>query len=358
MSSFVELIACETADARVVCEALVDWFKRYGVVRQWVSDQGSHFKNQVMDMLRKVVGSQHHFTTAYCPFANGTVEVVNRMILKCIKSSMSELKLSVTQWYIILPLVQAAINGMPSDKLGGIAPVTAFAALPASNPLHSIFVPSTKTSVSVNWVRSAQGEHVKNVQRSLENMHKYVSEQANQKREKARNRHATKRGVAMPRFEIGDFVLVGRVIKSNKLALHWKGPWRIVRALNDFTFEVQNLCEPYEVIVRHASRLKFYDEASRNVAEDLIEHIKYSEGGHLVQKFMNVRKNAYGEWEIQVKWIGMEDEEPTWEPARIMLEDVPILLKQFVDQHGTAPITAMWRSITKKTSREKSGGRK
>jgi hypothetical protein len=44
MSGFAELIPCKTCTAEEVVDALGDWFKRYGPLHQWVSDQGAHFK--------------------------------------------------------------------------------------------------------------------------------------------------------------------------------------------------------------------------------------------------------------------------------------------------------------------------
>jgi hypothetical protein len=43
MSGFVELIACVSATSDEVYHGLMDWFKRFGVVPQWVSDRGAHF---------------------------------------------------------------------------------------------------------------------------------------------------------------------------------------------------------------------------------------------------------------------------------------------------------------------------
>ncbi|KAE8999859.1 hypothetical protein PR001_g18944 [Phytophthora rubi] len=81
MSGYTELVGCPAATADEALSALVDWFKRFGIVYQWVSDQGTHFKNQLIGSLRRLFGAQHHFVTAYCPWANGSVEVVNRLVL-------------------------------------------------------------------------------------------------------------------------------------------------------------------------------------------------------------------------------------------------------------------------------------
>ncbi|KAL3670077.1 hypothetical protein V7S43_004393 [Phytophthora oleae] len=65
MSGFVELVERGAATARETADALLAWFKRFGVVIMWVSDRGAHFKNEVIELLRKALGGAHHFVT-YC----------------------------------------------------------------------------------------------------------------------------------------------------------------------------------------------------------------------------------------------------------------------------------------------------
>ncbi|KAE8951185.1 hypothetical protein PF011_g33033 [Phytophthora fragariae] len=117
MSGYVELIACPNPTADYVYTGLMDWFKRFGVVLQWVSDQGAHFRNQVIERLQRALGAQHHFTTAYTPWANGTVEVVNRELLRAVKALLSERQLPVRDWPAVLSVVQGALNAMPADRL-------------------------------------------------------------------------------------------------------------------------------------------------------------------------------------------------------------------------------------------------
>ncbi|POM60165.1 hypothetical protein PHPALM_31010 [Phytophthora palmivora] len=105
----------------------------------WVSDQGSHFKNLVMEELATLLGVQHHFVTAYCPWANGTVEVVNRQLLKCLRSLLSGRKIPPARWVSVLRVVRTALNHQSADRLGNRAPVTAFTGLPATTPVSVIF---------------------------------------------------------------------------------------------------------------------------------------------------------------------------------------------------------------------------
>ena len=51
MSGYVDLTVCSTASAENVQNALLEWFKRLGISKTWVSDRGSHFKNQVMEKI-------------------------------------------------------------------------------------------------------------------------------------------------------------------------------------------------------------------------------------------------------------------------------------------------------------------
>lgn len=138
-SGFVELIPCKSADAATCAQGLLQWFKRFGVATTWVSDQGAHFKNAVIETLARVLGVQHHFVTAYCPWSNGTVEVVNRLLLKCLRALLSERKISRARWESVLGVVQMALNYQPADRLENRAPVTAFTCLPAITPLSVVF---------------------------------------------------------------------------------------------------------------------------------------------------------------------------------------------------------------------------
>ncbi|OWZ11929.1 Retrotransposon protein, Ty3-gypsy subclass [Phytophthora megakarya] len=143
---FLSLPACTTGDQYV--QVLKDDMSGYCelvvcAVPQWVSDLGTHCKNQLLELLRKSYGGAHHFTTAYCPWANGTVEVVNRLGLKSLRAILSELKLHILDWPTVLPLVQSALYQTPVERLGGVDPVTAFTALPSSPPIHTILHPQT-----------------------------------------------------------------------------------------------------------------------------------------------------------------------------------------------------------------------
>ena len=82
LSHFVELIPCCKATAFVVAEEWLDWYKRFVLALNYVSDQGTHFKNQ--------------------------------------------------------PSVQSAVNHASLPNLGGLASFIVFTGIPAQNPLDVI----------------------------------------------------------------------------------------------------------------------------------------------------------------------------------------------------------------------------
>jgi IS30 family transposase len=160
MSGFVEFVECREATAEMVLEAFMEWFSHFGVVYSWVTDQGTHFKNQVIEHLRKQLGAHHHFTIAYCPWSNGTVEVVNRLLLRCIKALLSERKMQEAEWPKLLRLVQMALNGRTSTRLKNQAPITAMTALSADG-LKKYIVKTEPVHVEdVQEVWQEQQEHM------------------------------------------------------------------------------------------------------------------------------------------------------------------------------------------------------
>eukprot|EP00171_Calliarthron_tuberculosum_P021340 IDg21340t1 len=119
LSGYVWLVPTESTDAKIVANTLLTWFSSFGVVRNWVSDRGSHFKNELIRILKESLQGHHHFTLAYCPWSNGTVEVVCRELLRALRALLSEFKLSAKRWPSVFPLVQSALNSSILPRLGG-----------------------------------------------------------------------------------------------------------------------------------------------------------------------------------------------------------------------------------------------
>jgi hypothetical protein len=68
-----------------------------------VSDQGTHSKSKMVAELCRQLKCKQEFVVAYSPFANGTVERVNRVVLAVLRELLSELKLSFDDWPYVLP---------------------------------------------------------------------------------------------------------------------------------------------------------------------------------------------------------------------------------------------------------------
>jgi hypothetical protein len=61
-SRFVQLTGHKTCKANDAVDAMQQWFGYFGVVPHWMSDQGPHYKNQVVEMLKRAYGAGHSFS--------------------------------------------------------------------------------------------------------------------------------------------------------------------------------------------------------------------------------------------------------------------------------------------------------
>jgi transposase InsO family protein len=152
-SSHVWLKQCKKADADCTVAVLIEWFAAFGVAPQWVSDQGSHFKNQVMMDVQKQLGTNHHFTTAYSPWENGTVEAVYKQTIRAARAMLSEMQLAPEEWPCVLPAIQAVFNNSPSSHRAGQTPLTAFTGHVRDSPL-SLTIQHLDTNKSLSFVKA------------------------------------------------------------------------------------------------------------------------------------------------------------------------------------------------------------
>jgi len=259
ISGFTRVRHCEHADSTAVATHLLDWIADFGIPQVQVSDQGSHFKNQVISEINKKLKSQHHFTTAYSPFANGSIEIIVKDFSTTLQKLRIETNTSIREWKSLLPMIQFALNHSPRKDKCNLSPVEIMTGIKPSNALDAIFAPfNTKFSAKPLSMEELH-KHVEELSSSLSLMHKAVDEQVSSKR--AANRRRRLKHSKRINFGLGDFVLISipkRKIR-NKLQIIWSGPHRIVEVLSDYVFKVETMDASKSEIV-HAQRIRFYCE--------------------------------------------------------------------------------------------------
>jgi Integrase core domain/Chromo (CHRromatin Organisation MOdifier) domain len=329
LSGYVWFVPSTNADAAAVVDALTSWFASFGVATTCVSDRGSHFKNRVIDGVRHALKSRHHFITAYCPWANGTVERACKEVLRACRALLSEFRLVPASWPEVYKLIQAILNNSVSPQRGNYAPLTAaFTGRPADNPLlHT----DTGTPMKIAFIRLRQLLHIEELCTAVAAVHKQAADIAGSGRSKSRV-SSRKALAAYPSLEVGDFVLVARRDHhaGDKLTLRWRGPQRIVGTLSDHVYEVQDLVNDGITSV-HISRLRFYHDPSLDISADLLAQISHNNQGYTVQSLVDLRYDPEGqEFLVLVSWLGFEPHENTWEPLLQLSEDIPDLVRQFL----------------------------
>ncbi|GMF30938.1 unnamed protein product [Phytophthora lilii] len=88
LTHFCELIPADSANSEVVVASILDWFKRFGLPESWESNNGSHFKSEVMASLCERLKAQQAFVPVYTPWINGTVKRLNRDILQVLRAML------------------------------------------------------------------------------------------------------------------------------------------------------------------------------------------------------------------------------------------------------------------------------
>jgi hypothetical protein len=323
-SKFVRLTPCANANATNAVQAIIEWFSLFGVSNQFISDQGTHFINDVMTLLQQRLLVQHHFTAAYAPWSNGQVERVNREIRELLSTLITENRLQNEAWTELLPIVNFVLNNTPSKRLGGHSPVEVFTGHKPTSPLSVIFRPEATEFTTIPMDSAAIKASVTALQSSLHEIHQRVN--SIQPRKKAH-----RKGEKEIDFEIGDYVLISRINDKGKDKTRnlWSGPARITAKINDRLFETTNLVSN---ITRqhHADFLKRYSDKHLTVTKQLRDFIAHGGGAAIITRIGNHRLNGRT-WELQIFWQGYPDDEATWEPLQTINQDAPVLVRRYIN---------------------------
>ena len=241
LSSYIWFVPTTNASSDFAARALARWIRTFTAMTTWVSDQGTHFKNEVMNILANDYRITHHFTTAYSPWSNGTVEAVNRNVMSACRALTTEAKLGPHDWPELVPVLESIINEAPTARLGkrsdGVSrsPLEVMTGL---KPRRSILRGATgihgSKSLILDRVRAEQSFNIEKLQKDLDLMHKSVNNVVSRNRARQIKAHNKRTNIVAPSFSIGDFVLVRRgQDKGHKMNFRWLGPRRILNAESD-----------------------------------------------------------------------------------------------------------------------------
>jgi transposase InsO family protein len=130
------------------------WFAVFGVVLLWISDRGSHVKNGVVRRVQKELKATHHFTTANCPWSNGTIESACKQVIRDCRVVLSEMKMYTEEWPEVVNMVQSVLNNSISTRLNKRTPMKVFTGHVETTPLELMLKDNVPVNAPLEFIKA------------------------------------------------------------------------------------------------------------------------------------------------------------------------------------------------------------
>ena len=223
LSKFVVAKALPTCTAQVAAEFIVETALTFGVPSQLLTDNGTHFKNELFQCLSKTMGFEHILSTPYHPQTNGQTERWNatmrpKLAMLCQNKEVN--------WDDFLPGVTHAYNTSTHATTGYSPSFLMFGReIPlAFDPAR----PVLQLPKVLNYV-----EHLSRYRTMIL---KSAKDNIRRQQQMAKQRHDRHRRA--PVYEVGQLVFMRRQGSRNKFDERQSGPFRVVGKVgsNDLTY--------------------------------------------------------------------------------------------------------------------------
>ena len=118
VSRFVWLEEAVSCSMEVAARSVLKWCASLGVPKAFTSDGGTHFTEQGMQMVSSRLGVVHHFGVANVSRSHGTVERMNREVVKTFRAVLSKRCRPPSEWPLAWGAVQWALNSAYRERMG------------------------------------------------------------------------------------------------------------------------------------------------------------------------------------------------------------------------------------------------
>jgi hypothetical protein len=178
-------VPCRTADAAATVDALMRWFAVFGVVLLWISDRGSHFKNEVVRRVQKELKAKHHFTTANYPWSNVTIESACKQVIRAFRAVISVLKMYADEWPEVVSMVQSVLSNSLSTGLNKRKPMQVFTGHAKTTSLALMLKDNVPVNLPLDFVKTKKLLEVEKLSKAMTEIHAQVAEKSSRDREAA-----------------------------------------------------------------------------------------------------------------------------------------------------------------------------
>ncbi|CAF1418923.1 unnamed protein product [Adineta ricciae] len=245
LSKFVFARAVPSATGAAAAEMLLeDIILKHGSIRYLQSDQGTHFRNELLSAITNLTGCQQVFSIPYHPMSNGQVERFNSTFCGQLKKYCRD---NLTEWDNYLSAVVWAYNStihattrfIPYELAFNRRPLTPFVSTPPVVRLmksHDYWEKATRfKSIAIQSARS-------NIQRQ-QNTSKTRYDQ----------------GRRNPTYEPGDLVWLKQINNRTKFDVRYHGPFVILERDTPVKYLIEHSEMGYRQWEHLNNLIPFYD---------------------------------------------------------------------------------------------------
>ncbi|CAF1358267.1 unnamed protein product, partial [Didymodactylos carnosus] len=232
LSKYVFAKALPSATAKDAAQMIYeDIVLKHGAIKQLQSDQGPHFKNELMEAITKLTGCKQIFSIPYHPMSNGQVERFNSTFCDQLKKYNN---ININDWDEYLQSIVFAYNS-------GIHATTGFTPYEVAFT-RKLLSPFDPPSAIITMSKSNDYWDKANAIKKI--VIRAVRFNIQQQQQLSKQRYD--RGRQHPQYKIDDLVWVKILTERSKLDGRHHGPFRIVQKLSDVKFIVQHEEEHYQ----------------------------------------------------------------------------------------------------------------